>query len=106
MNKELRIILIIDTAKRDEVRVGIKFNNEIYEKVAKNVQSQNVLKLIDELLREKKFKLKDIKEIEVNTGPGSFTGLRVGISVANTLGFALNVPVNNKKAGEVYPKYE
>ncbi|HBQ51259.1 TPA: hypothetical protein DD690_04750 [Candidatus Daviesbacteria bacterium] len=38
-----------------------------------------------------------LKAIEVETGPGSFTGLRVGVSVANALGFALNIPVNEKK---------
>ena len=35
--------------------------------------------------------------IEVETGPGSFTGLRVGVSVANALGFTLGIPVNGKK---------
>ncbi|MFH1536127.1 MAG: hypothetical protein ABIC96_03620 [Patescibacteria group bacterium] len=38
-----------------------------------------------------------MRGIEVETGPGSFTGLRVGVSVANALGFALNIPVNGKK---------
>jgi tRNA threonylcarbamoyladenosine biosynthesis protein TsaB len=48
-----------------------------------------------------------IKEIEVNLGPGSFTGLRVGVSVANALAWTLKVPVNGKKIGElVKPKYE
>lgn len=58
--------------------------------------------------------LKDITAIEVNTGPGSFTGTRVGVAIANALGFALNIPVNGsprspRKAGEkskiVLPKY-
>ena len=54
-------------------------------------------------------KIKDISEIEVNTGPGSFTGLRVGVSIANALGWALGIPVNGKdlKKGEVVDiKYE
>jgi tRNA threonylcarbamoyladenosine biosynthesis protein TsaB len=55
-------------------------------------------------LRKNNFEVKDIKEIEVNTGPGSFTGLRVGISVANTLGFVLKIPVNGKKT-EIEIKY-
>lgn len=97
--------LFIDTSKRDEVKVAIEFDKKLHEKVVKNVRSQNVLALVDKLLKEKKKKLSDLKEIRVDEGPGSFTGLRIGISVANALGFALKIPVNGKKAGEVQPKY-
>lgn len=100
------MILHIDTSKRNEVKVWFEFNGKIKKKVVKNVQSQNVLLLIDQILSENKLKLNDIKEVEVNTGPGSFTGLRVGVSVANALGFSLNIPVNGKKAGEVHPVYD
>lgn len=57
---------------------------------------------------------KGITAIEVNTGPGSFTGTRVGVAVANALGFALDIPVNGsprspreagKKGKIVLPKY-
>lgn len=98
--------LLIDTSKREEVNVAVNFHGKKYKKTLKNIQSQNVLKLIDQLLKEKSIKLSDIKEIEVNTGPGSFTGLRIGVSVANALGFALKIPVNGKKAGEVHPSYD
>ena len=50
-----------------------------------------------------------INEIKVNLGPGSFTGLRVGVAVANALGWALKIPVNGKRItkGEVViPKYD
>lgn len=40
-----------------------------------------------------KLKLKNITEIEVKTNPQSFTGSRVGITIANALGYALDIPV-------------
>ena len=47
-----------------------------------------------------------IDAIEVNAGPGSFTGLRVGASIANALSFALGIPVNGKPLGEIVePRY-
>ncbi len=48
---------------------------------------------IRELLRSQDHSLKDIQGIAVYKGPGSFTGLRIGISVANTLADSLNVPI-------------
>lgn len=54
-------------------------------------KSQVVLPMIEEILKKKKASLTDITEIEVNPGPGSFTGIRVGVSVAQSLAFALNI---------------
>ena len=36
----------------------------------------------------------DIDELEVNPGPGSFTGTRVGVAIANMLSYALDIKVN------------
>lgn len=66
-------------------------------------KSQIVLPMIDELLKSKKAKVTNISEIEVATGPGSFTGIRVGISVAQALAYALNIPVNGKKSRNLEP---
>jgi tRNA threonylcarbamoyladenosine biosynthesis protein TsaB len=60
-----------------------------------------VLPLAQELLQENHLQLEDLTDIKVNVGPGSFTGLRVGVAIANTLGYVLQVPVNGKKVGEL-----
>ena len=60
-----------------------------------------VLRNIKKLLEKHKKKLVDIKAILVNAGPGSFTGVRVGVTVANTLGWTLNIPVIGYRDGEL-----
>jgi len=72
-------------------------------------RSQTVLPMIQKLLRSTSHELADITEIEVNPGPGSFTGLRVGASIANALGYVLKIPVNGKRPDKleiVEPVYE
>lgn len=106
--------LYIDTSKREKVVVGV--DGEMFETEATNDKSQKLLKFIDEVLEKSSKrrsasarKLEEVSEIEVNLGPGSFTGLRVGVSVANAVGWVLNVPVNGKnvkKDGPVEPVYK
>ena len=48
---------------------------------------------IQQLLEAQHMHLSDIKGIVVFEGPGSFTGLRIGISVANALSYGLKIPV-------------
>lgn len=93
--------LYIDTSSAE--KVVVKLDKKSFETEARQNKSQKLLPFIDELLKKKSKKLKDITEIEVNTGPGSFTGLRVGVSVAQALGWALGVPVNGKdlRKGEI-----
>jgi tRNA threonylcarbamoyladenosine biosynthesis protein TsaB len=93
--------LFIDTSDSQRIVVGV--NGKKFETDAKEGASQRLLPFIVELLKKQGKKLKDITEIEVNTGPGSFTGLRVGVSVANALGWALKILVNGKdlRKGEI-----
>lgn len=48
---------------------------------------------IDDAIKEAKLTLKDIEAIAVSKGPGSYTGLRIGVSAAKGLCFALNIPL-------------
>lgn len=67
-------------------------------------QSQELLPKIDKLLKSNKVKLSNLKAIAVFQGPGSYTGLRVGISVANTLAWSLDIPVVEIKIPK--PKFQ
>ena len=51
-----------------------------------------VLADIDELLREVRAEPGDVDKLVVGTGPGSFTGVRMGLAAARALAFALDVP--------------
>lgn len=48
---------------------------------------------IETILKNAQTDLQHIEKIIVFRGPGSFTGLRIGLSVANALGYAISVPV-------------
>lgn len=101
--------LLIDTSNNQEIKVGIRIDGkeDIIQKNIGENRDQMVLPLIVEILRRNTLNLKDINKIEVQTGPGSFTGLRVGVTIANALSYALQIPINDKKVGEfVEPRYE
>ncbi len=55
--------------------------------------SVTILGKIENLLEKNKFKFGDIKGVVGFKGPGSFTGLRIGLTVANTLAYGLRIPV-------------
>ena len=100
-------LLFIDTSDSMEtiikLRIGTK-NIELKE-VSKGRRFQSVLLLIDKILTENNLTPKDLDAIEVNEGPGSFTGIRVGVSIANTLSLCLDVPLNSKANHLVAPIY-
>ena len=94
------MILYINTKDQNEIRVSLKKEGRIVKSLSEKNEygSQVLLPLIRKLLRTYTPGMEvRLDGIEVETGPGSFTGLRVGVSVANALGFTLNIPVNGKK---------
>jgi tRNA threonylcarbamoyladenosine biosynthesis protein TsaB len=96
----MNIILSIDTSEINTAKIAVEIDGKRFEKVkeSKVLKSQTTLPMIEELLNEHKLRLSDITEITVAMGPGSFTGLRVGATVANALGYLLDIPVNGKKS--------
>ena len=55
--------------------------------------AETLHKQISDMLTTADYSLKDINAIAVYKGPGSFTGLRIGISVANSLASSYSLPI-------------
>ena len=57
--------------------------------------AENLLKFIHEKLAENNKTWQDLTEITFMSGPGSFTGLRIGATVVNALAHELDIPLKN-----------
>ncbi|MDB5182542.1 MAG: hypothetical protein JWO47_326 [Candidatus Saccharibacteria bacterium] len=89
------IILTIRTDK-PESEIGIYSDEKqiAYEKWEAHRQLAETLhKKIQALLKQHGKSWQDIEGVVVYEGPGSFTGLRIGISVANALSYSLKIPI-------------
>lgn len=55
--------------------------------------SERLMAVVNDLLRHAGWELEDLEGVAVSIGPGSFTGLRIGVSTAKGLALALGVPI-------------
>jgi tRNA A37 threonylcarbamoyladenosine modification protein TsaB len=81
----------------DNTQVIIRLDDKEFIHRAVSPREQDVFGFLIECFKKENLEPKDITEIEVNPGPGSFTGTRIGVSIANALGFSLNLSVNGQK---------
>ncbi len=58
-----------------------------------NVHSEQLVPLIQEVMEHSGVSIQQLDVIAVSIGPGSFTGLRIGLSVAKGLSFAADIPL-------------
>lgn len=63
------------------------------EKESNRSHSILLVPMIEEVLKANSIDTNDLGEILVVNGPGSFTGVRLGITVAKTLAYTLNIPI-------------
>ena len=97
--------IYINTTVTKETRIELWRNGEcIAEYTQEEKASDFLLREISGLLRSKGYSKRDITGVRVHTGPGSFTGTRIGVAVANALSYALGVSVN-KQEPPVLPCY-
>ena len=89
-------ILNIETSTK-ACSVAIHKNGNLIalkESVTENFShSEKLLVFVEELIENSQLKLVDISAIAVSMGPGSYTGLRIGVATAKGLCYGLNIPL-------------
>lgn len=87
--------LFLDTSSHNLVIALYEDSKKIYELIedANNKVSSTLLVKIDEVLKKCNLEIKDIDEIYAVNGPGSFTGVRIGLTFAKVTAYSLNKKV-------------
>lgn len=87
-------LLLIDTAS-PHCAVGLVCDGVISQRQTEQERqsAQKVLPLVAEVMTEAGIQHRDLGAIGVISGPGSFTGMRIGIAIAQGLGYANGTPV-------------
>lgn len=89
----MKILAIDAVTEACSVALSIKGVSAVSVKIEANQHSTFILDMIDQLLAEHQLSLSQLDLIAVDNGPGSFTGIRMGIGVAQGLAYGANLPV-------------
>lgn len=87
--------LLLDSSNI-KLAIGLAKDNELIDSIyydAWQRQSEFMIQEIDSILKRNNLTPKDIGEIISSKGPGSYTGVRISLTIAKTWGLALNIPV-------------
>ncbi len=98
------LILSIDSSS-NLCAVALSDNNKLiasYSLYLKNIHDKILTKNINRVLKDVGIKVSDLKSVAISAGPGSFTGLRVGISLAKALTFENNPKLIAVSSTEVW----
>jgi len=90
-------MLHIQSSENTRLTISVDDRSKVIE--YSSPRDQDILKAVEGFLVELNLSLRDISQIQVATGPGTFTSLRAGVSVAQALSLALNIPINHQKPG-------
>jgi len=66
---------------------------DIKEHISSRSHSEYLMPLINQVLEDNNLKARDLTEIIVVNGPGSFTGVRLGVTISKTLAYTLDIPL-------------
>lgn len=82
--------LFLDTSTPETI---LRLNDHEYRHLFANDLAEQLLNFIQEKLQKNHKSWQDITSITFMSGPGSFTGLRIGATIVNTLAHELGVPL-------------
>ena len=82
-------------ASTEACSVALEVNGKVFSRydLCPQSHSLHLLPMIDAVLQEAGIKLADLDGLIFGQGPGSFTGVRIGVGVAQGLAFSANLPV-------------
>lgn len=87
--------LFLDTHDKNIIEVlykdGVVLDKSI--RTSEKNHSDFTMPMLKELMTHNKISVHDLSEILIVNGPGSFTGVRLGVTIAKTLAFTLNIPI-------------
>lgn len=89
------ISLFLDTCNKNIV-IGLLEDNKLIDKtvyINDNNLSEKLLPSIKELLDKNNIKVNNLNRIYVSVGPGSFTGIRIGLTVAKVMAWSLKIDI-------------
>lgn len=89
------ITLFIDTSLSD-VSIALLKDGKIVNKIVKSIPNEHskyAITYIDEVLKNSNIKPNEVNNIMVVNGPGSFTGIRIGLTIAKVYAYLLNIKV-------------
>lgn len=89
------ISLFLDTCNKNIV-IGLLEDNKLIDKtvyINDNNLSEKLLPSIKELLEKNNIKVNNLNRIYVSVGPGSFTGIRIGLTVAKVMSWSLKIDI-------------
>lgn len=97
------MILFIDT-HTELITIALKTKDNLFIKTKESEYSHSIytMPMIEELFKENNLNVKDLDEIIVVNGPGSFTGIRIGLSIAKTIAYALNLKIHTISSLKAY----
>ena len=84
--------------------LGIKFEDKFITEIIKSDENYHILYLISkikEIIEKNSIELKNFDAITVNCGPGSFTGIRVAMSIAKVIAGELDLPIIPLNSSEI-----
>ncbi|MDR6300190.1 tRNA (adenosine(37)-N6)-threonylcarbamoyltransferase complex dimerization subunit type 1 TsaB [Mesonia maritima] len=92
----MNIILCLETTTTN-CSVALSKNGELLALKEDNTpgysHAEKLHVFINEILREENIEIHELSAVAVSKGPGSYTGLRIGVSAAKGLAFSLGIPL-------------
>ena len=89
--------LFIDSSRMDLLMAIFK-DEKLLKEVSletKGRHSEYIMSELEGMLKDLDISMPDLGEVITTKGPGSFTGVRIGVTIAKTISFALNIPLKS-----------